>query len=113
MLRAHHKIESAFYDTARQFTLKGTISRVDWQNPHVFVYISVSDSTGKLQEWSLEGKSAAVLMQSGWTSQTFKPGDTVIVRGFAPRLRPDLLMIGGSEVELPDGRTLQLGADLN
>jgi Family of unknown function (DUF6152) len=111
-LSAHHKIENAFYDVTHAVTLNGAISRVDWQNPHVYVYVEVRDA-GQSQTWRLEGEAPAALMRAGWTKDTLKAGDRVTVHGFLPRQSQFILLAGGASLDLPDGRTLRLGPDLS
>jgi len=111
-LSGHHKIEAAFWDASRAVTLQGVISGVEWQNPHVYVYVEVRDAAGKTQRWTLEGEAPAALMRAGWTKDTLKSGDKVTVHGFLARQR-QISWAGAATLDLPDGRTLRLGPDLS
>jgi hypothetical protein len=58
-------------------TLKGTVTKVDWRNPHIYVYLNVKDDTGKVTEWACEGGPPNVLLREGWTHHSVKEGDEV------------------------------------
>ena len=77
---AHHSF-SAEYDSAKRVTLKGIVSKVDWMNPHVYFYIDVKDDSGTITNWALEMGPPNGLQRSGWTRNTIKVGDEVIVDG--------------------------------
>jgi hypothetical protein len=77
---AHHSF-SAEYDSAKRVTLKGIVSKVDWMNPHVYFYIDVKDDSGAITNWALEMGPPNGLQRSGWTRNTIKVGDEVIVDG--------------------------------
>ena len=79
-LLAHHSF-SAEYDSAKRVTLKGIVSKVDWMNPHVYFYIDVKDDSGAITNWALEMGPPNGLQRSGWTRNTIKVGDEVIVDG--------------------------------
>ena len=79
-LLAHHSF-SAEYDGAKRVTIKGIVSKVDWMNPHVYFYIDVKDDSGAITNWALEMGPPNGLQRSGWTRNTIKVGDEVIVDG--------------------------------
>jgi hypothetical protein len=79
-LLAHHSF-SAEYDSAKRVTLKGIVSKVDWMNPHVYFYIDVKDDGGAITNWALEMGPPNGLQRSGWTRNTIKVGDEVVVDG--------------------------------
>jgi hypothetical protein len=76
---AHHSL--ALYNMTNPVTLKGVVTRLEWTNPHVHLYIEVKDSKGNLEEWAIEMDRPDFLSHSGWTSTTVKPGDWVICTG--------------------------------
>jgi hypothetical protein len=76
---AHHSF-SAEYDSKKPVTLKGTVTKVDWMNPHVYFYIDV-EADGKVTNWGLEMAPPNGLQRSGWTKNTMQVGDEVIVEG--------------------------------
>jgi hypothetical protein len=77
---AHHSF-AAEYDSKKPVTLKGIVTKVDWMNPHVYFYMDVKDETGSIVNWGLEMGPPAGLQRSGWTRNTMKVGDEVIVEG--------------------------------
>jgi hypothetical protein len=77
---AHHSF-SAEYDSKKPVTLKGIVTKVDWMNPHVYFYVDVTDESGNITNWALEMGPPNGLQRSGWTRNTMKVGDEVIVQG--------------------------------
>jgi Family of unknown function (DUF6152) len=77
---AHHSF-AAEYDSKKPVTLKGIVTKVDWMNPHVYFYMDVKDENGDVVNWGLEMGPPAGLQRSGWTRNTMKVGDEVIVEG--------------------------------
>ncbi len=82
---AHHSF-SAQYDGDKAVNLKGTVTNIQWQNPHVYISLDVADASGKNHEWSLEMGAPAVLTRTlGWSRSTLKIGDQINVEGRAAR----------------------------
>ncbi len=81
---AHHNFAAEF-DHNRPVCLKGTISRLDWVNPHIYIYLDVPDAAGKTVTWALESGGPAALNRTGWTRDTFKVGDHVAIGGFVAK----------------------------
>ncbi|HEV8412208.1 MAG TPA: DUF6152 family protein [Bryobacteraceae bacterium] len=79
-LLAHHSF-AAEYDAKKPIELKGTITKVDWMNPHVYFYIDVKDDGGKIANWAFEMGPPRLLERGGWKKSTMKEGDEVIVSG--------------------------------
>ena len=79
-LQAHHSF-AAEYDSKKPVTLKGTVTKVDWTNPHVYFYIDVTDDSGKITNWGFEMGPPNGLQRAGWTRNTMKVGDVVVVEG--------------------------------
>jgi hypothetical protein len=77
---AHHSF-AAEYDSKKPITLKGIVTKVDWMNPHVYFYLDVTDESGKITNWGFEMGPPNGLQRSGWTRNTMKIGDQVIVEG--------------------------------
>jgi Family of unknown function (DUF6152) len=77
---AHHSF-SAEYDNKKPVTLKGTVTKVDWMNPHVYFYIDVTDDKGSITNWGLEMGPPNGLERSGWTKNTIQIGTEVVVEG--------------------------------
>jgi len=80
---AHHSV--SMYDMDHPTTLKGTVSRLEWTNPHGYIYLEVKDDKGQTVEWAVEINSPNFLKHNGWTSTIVKPGDVVTVTGGAAK----------------------------
>jgi len=106
-LVAHHSF-STEYDGTRTFKFKGTVSKVEWTNPHVRFYVDVVDETGKAVTWNMELASPSALARNGWTSRTLKVGDQVAVEGYAAKVAPN--RGNARSVVTADGRSLFGGA---
>ena len=84
-LDAHHSFAAEF-DASRPFKLTGMVTKIEWQNPHTFFYIDVTDeATRKVTNWGMELGSPNGLMRNGWTRNTLKIGDIVSVEGSLSR----------------------------
>jgi hypothetical protein len=79
-LLAHHSF-SAEYDSNKPVTLKGIVTKVEWTNPHVWFYVNVKDEGGQITNWGFEMGPPHGLQGRGWTRDTMKIGDEVIVNG--------------------------------
>lgn len=106
-LAAHHSF-GAEYDTSKPISLTGTITKIDWTNPHSFLYVDVKDDKGEVVNWKLEGYPPGVLYRTGWRKDiTVKVGDTVTITGW--RSRDSSNLAHSREVTLPDGKKLFFG----
>ena len=77
---AHHSFAAEF-DASKPVKVTGTVTKVEWLNPHVWFYIDVKDAAGKAANWGIEMGSPNGLMRSGWTRNSMKVGDSVTVEG--------------------------------
>src|SRR5262245_14859586 len=101
---AHHSFEAEF-DRSKTVELIGTVTKVEWMNPHTYFYIDVKDSkTGKVQNWACEMGSPNGLTNRGWTRNTLTVGMSVKVPG--SRAKDGSFKINANNVTLPDGRSL-------
>jgi hypothetical protein len=104
---AHHSF-GVVYDANQPVTLTGTVTKLEWTNPHAHLFIDVKDSTGKVVSWTLEGYPATVLARTGWKrDETVKPGDTISIFGWKARDGSPLAHL--RQATLPDGRKLFFG----
>ena len=77
---AHHAFATEF-DALKPVTMKGIVTKIDWANPHVWFYINVKTESGLIENWGFEMGGPNSLRNSGWTRETMKIGDEVIVEG--------------------------------
>ena len=78
---AHHSF-AAEYDSAQLITLKGTVSKVEWTNPHIYVYLDVKDAGGKVTTWALEGYPPNTLKRTGFSRELLKIGDEITATAY-------------------------------
>jgi hypothetical protein len=105
-VEAHHSF-AAEYDSAKPITLAGVVTRIDWSNPHVYIYLAVKGEDGQVVNWALEGHPPNTLRRTGWHQGSLKENDTITVTGW--RSKDGTNRIAGREVTLPDGMKLFLG----
>jgi DNA/RNA endonuclease YhcR with UshA esterase domain len=98
---AHHSF-AAEYDVKKPVTLKGTVTKVEWTNPHARFYIDVKDESGNVSNWNLELASPNVLTRNGWNRHTLKEGDQVTVEG--AQAKDGSQMANARTVTLADGK---------
>src|SRR5580693_6331747 len=72
---------TAEYDAKKPVKLTGTVTKLEWLNPHTWFYIDVKDDNGKATNWGFEMGSPNILLRAGWTRNSMKPGDVVTVEG--------------------------------
>ena len=104
---AHHSF-AAEYDATQPVTLKGTVTKFEWTNPHARFYVDVKDASGKITTWNLELASPNVLSRNGWTRHSLKEGDTVTVQGSKAKDGDNLA--NARTVVLADGRKVFAGS---
>ena len=81
---AHHSFAAQF-DAEKPFKLIGTVTKVEWRNPHAWFYIDVEDDSDNVTNWGMELASPNLLMRQGWARSSMKVGDAVTVEGFLAR----------------------------
>src|SRR2546425_13295900 len=84
--RAHHSFAAEF-DSSKPVKVTGTVTKIEWANPHVWFYIDVKDEAGKVTNWAMEMGGPNGLLRAGWTRNSMKPGDVVTVGGFQASTR--------------------------
>ncbi len=106
-LRAHHAFAAEF-DATKPVTFKGTISRMEWTNPHVWIHLEVKAKDGKMEKWAFEAGTPNVLFRRGVTKEAVKVGMEVTVDGY--QAKDGSHRANGRDLKLADGRTLFLGS---
>ena len=107
LLTAHHSF-SAEFDASQPVRLEGTISRVEWTNPHAWLYVAVADPAGHVVTWAIETTSPSALARRGLRLKSLPPGLKVIVSGYRAKNRTPTAR--GDDLTLPDGRRLSLSS---
>jgi hypothetical protein len=100
-LAAHHSFV-AEYDGDKPVKVTGTVTKVEWQNPHIWFYVDVKDNSGRVTNWGFSGGAPGVMMRRGISRNSIQVGDTVIVEGF--RARDGSNNASGGRVTFSDGR---------
>jgi hypothetical protein len=104
---AHHSFAAEF-DANSPIELTGTVTKVEWANPHTFFYIDVADSGGKVANWALELGSPNGLMRRGWTRNSMQVGDVVTIAGW--RAKDGSYKGNARSVTLSTGKKLFAGS---
>jgi hypothetical protein len=102
-LVAHHSFAAEF-DEQKPVTLRGTVVRMDWVNPHCWLHLEVKRDDGTVAHWMIEGGAPNALLRRGWTKKSLLPGTEIVVEGY--RARNGELKASGRDVRLADGRKL-------
>jgi hypothetical protein len=100
---AHHSF-SAIFDSAKPVTLTGTVTRLEWMNPHTWIYLDVKSDNGGVEAWAFEMGSPNRLMRYGWNQTSLPTGATVTITG--SQARDGSLKAAVDTVTLPDGKRL-------
>jgi hypothetical protein len=104
---AHHSF-SAEFDASKPVTLEGTVVKMDWVNPHSWLYLDVKGPDGQIQHWSVEGGSPSVLLRNGWNRSSLPEGTKIIVHGHMSK--DGAYRANSSDIQFPDGRKLDTGS---
>jgi len=107
---AHHSIDAEF-DRNKPITVSGTVTKIEWMNPHIWIYLDVKGKDGKMVKWQFEGGPPNALRRGGWNRDSLKEGDQVTVRGLMSKVEAGLSATTGNaqEVTLPGGRKVLAG----
>ena len=106
-LSAHHSF-AAEYDANKPITITGTVTKLEWMNPHARFYVDVKEADGKVTNWNFELGAIPVLLKQGWRKDSLKAGDHVIITG-NPGRNPDEHRIRMVGLKRTNGEPLSWG----
>ena len=106
-LSAHHAF-SAEFDANKPITLRGTVAKVEWINPHSWIHVDVKSPDGKVERWMIEGGNPTVLLRRGLTRDSLPVGTEIVVEGYRAKGNP--FRANGRDLTFPDGRKLFMGS---
>ena len=104
---AHHAFAAEF-DAKKPVKLRGTVTKMEWINPHAWIHVDVKKEDGTVDEWMVEAGTPNTLLRRGFTRDSLKPGTEIVVDGY--QSKDGSLRANGRDVTLPDGKTLFLGS---
>ena len=104
---AHHSF-AAEYDGNKPITLKGSVVKMEWINPHSWIHLAVKNADGTTTEWMIESGTPNTLVRRGFTKASLLPGTEITVEGY--RAKNGTNRANGADLILPDGRRLFLGS---
>ena len=103
---AHHSFTAQF-DAKKPITLKGTVTDMEWINPHAWIHMDVKGDDGKVVNWMVETGSPNILLRRGFTKKSLEPGTEIVVQGYMAKDGES--KINGGSVTFSDGKRLFLG----
>ncbi|MDE0624114.1 MAG: DUF6152 family protein [Bryobacterales bacterium] len=106
-LLAHHAF-SAEFDAKRPVQLRGTVTKMEWINPHAWIHIDVTMEDGKVEQWMIEGGTPNTLFRRGFTKQSLLPGTVIMVDGY--QAKDGTQKANGRDLTFEDGRRLFMGS---
>jgi len=104
---AHHAF-SAEFDAKRPVKLRGTVTKMEWINPHSWIHIDVKDDKGKVVAWMVEGGAPNALLRRGFTKDSLPVGTEILVEGY--QAKDGSTRANGRDITLPDGKKLFVGS---
>ena len=104
---AHHAF-SAEFDAKKPVKLTGTVTRMEWINPHAWIHIDVKRPDGTMEKWMIEGGTPNTLFRRGFTKNSVLPGTVIVVDGY--QAKDGSQKANGRDLTLPDGKKLFLGS---
>lgn len=106
-LQAHHSFAAEF-DANQPVTLKGTVTKMEWINPHTWIHLDVKGPDGTVTKWMVEGGTPNTLVRRGFTKNSLQPGTEITIEGF--RAKNGANRANGADMVLPDGKRLFMGS---
>jgi hypothetical protein len=104
---AHHSFAAEF-DANRPVKLRGTVTKMEWINPHSWIHIDVKNADGTVTKWMVEGGAPNALLRRGWNKQSLLAGTEILVEGF--QAKDGAMRANGRDITFADGRKLFVGS---
>jgi len=104
---AHHAFAAEF-DANSPLQMTGTVTKVEWVNPHVWIRIDVEASDGTVEQWAIEAGTPSVLFRRGFTRDALLPGTEIVVEGYRAKDRSN--RANGKDLTFSDGRKMFVGS---
>jgi hypothetical protein len=105
--RAHHAFASE-YDANKPIKFQGTVTKMEWVNPHAWIHVDVKKPDGTIEKWMIEAGTPNTLLRRGFTKTSLLPGTEIVVDGY--QSKDGSHRANGRDLTLPDGQTLFLGS---
>jgi len=105
---AHHSFAAEF-DVTKPVKLQGTVTRMEWINPHSWIHIDVKNPDGTVTSWMVEGGSPNSLLRRGFTKHSLEPGTEIVVEGY--QAKDGANRANGRDLTFPDGKKLFIGTN--
>jgi hypothetical protein len=106
-VRGHHAFAAEF-DANKPVKLEGTVTRMEWINPHAWIHIDVKKPDGTIEKWMIEGGTPNTLLRRGFSKTSLVPGTLIVVDGY--QAKDGSLKANGRDLTFPDGRKLFMGS---
>jgi len=104
---AHHSFAAEF-DAKKPVKLSGTVTKMEWINPHAWIYIDVKNTDGTVTNWMVEAGAPNALLRRGWTKNSLLPGTEIVIEGY--QAKDGANRANGRDITFKDGKKLFVGS---